>query len=147
MRQDIFCMQAPGALRWASTFPHRGRDPCPPSVSKDSFLLKGILDLSLPPSPFLQSSSPLLLRTTVPPPSSPTHTPHSTPSRADLTHRRVSCVRTLQTCHLVSSSVSLAAPQTPAPNEYDTEKGLVWKDRNFSLRLKDVTWPYDTRSW
>ena len=44
-------MQAPGALRWASTFPHRGRDPCPPSVSKDSFLLKGILDLSLLPFP------------------------------------------------------------------------------------------------
>lgn len=45
---QIFCMQAPGVLRWASTFPHQGRDLCPPSVSKDSFLLNGVLDLSLP---------------------------------------------------------------------------------------------------
>ena len=40
----------------------------------------------------------------------------------------------------------LSKPPLPSPSDYQTGRDLVWsKDKNVTLKKKDVTWPYNTR--
>lgn len=38
------------------------------------------------------------------------------------------------------------ADYTPSPNKYDTSRDAIWQNGAVTMKRKDVTWPYDTRS-
>ena len=44
---------------------------------------------------------------------------------------------------------AIGAPVHPSPSSYDTSKDLNWaaeSSKTVTLKKKDITWPYDTRS-